>query len=176
MLLVRTAGEPTAILPAVRQEMRALNPQLPLFETGTLSASLAETLTPPRFRAVLLTGFAALAVALATIGIYGVTAYAVSQRTHEVGIRMALGAGAGSVLSLMLGQHLRPAAIGVGLGIAGAIALSQSLRGLLYGVSLTDPFTFGLMAVVLLGVAAVACWIPARRATKVDPLVALRAE
>jgi putative ABC transport system permease protein len=176
MVLVRTAGDPAAIIPLVRREVHALNPQLPLFAAGTLSASVAETLTSPRFRAILLAGFAALAMLLASIGIYGVTAYAVSQRTHEVGIRMALGAGARSVLALVMAQHLRPALIGLAVGVAAALALSRSLRGLLYGVEMTDPVTFVLMAAALLAVAAAACWIPARRATRVDPMRALRAE
>ena len=176
MLVVRTAGDPNAIVPAVRAEIRALNPQLPLFATGTLSAAVAETLTSPRFRAILLAGFAAIALLLATIGIYGVTSYAVSQRTQEVGIRMALGAGSRSVLALIVWQHLLPAFVGVVLGMAGALLLSRSLSGLLYGVGGVDPVTFAVMGAGLLGVAAVACWIPARRATHVDPLAALRSE
>ena len=120
MLVVRTAGEPTAILPAIRREVKDLHPQLPLFATGTLDAQVSDTLSQPRFRAVLLAGFAAIAMLLASIGIYGVTAHAVSQRTQEVGLRMALGAQRSDVLTLILRQHLRPALIGVALGLAGS--------------------------------------------------------
>ena len=142
----------------------------------TLERELALTMTQPRFQAILLAGFAAIALLLATIGIYGVTSHAVSQRTQEVGIRMAMGAARSDVLRLILYQHLRPALVGLALGLLGAVLLSQSLRSLLYGVSTLDPATFALVALVLMAVAAGACWIPARRATRVDPLVALRTE
>ena len=174
MLLVRTAGDPTAILPAVRQEIRALNPQLPLFAAGTLDRSVSQTLTSPRFRATLLAGFAVIALLLAGIGIYGVTSHAVSQRTQEVGVRMALGATRPDVLALMLRQHVTPALAGIGLGIVGALALGRWLRSFVYGVGVADPATFALMAAALLAVAIAACLVPARRATRVDPVVALR--
>jgi predicted permease len=176
MLVVRTAGAPTGIVGSVRREVQALDSQLPLFRVGTLEGQLARTLSRPRFQALLLTGFAGLAMLLATIGIYGVTSHAVSQRTHEVGIRMALGARAPDVLRLIIAQHLRPALIGLLIGLAGALALSRSLRSLLYGVSAMDPLTFTLMGVVLLSVALAACWLPARRAAQIDPLIALRTE
>ena len=176
LLLVRTATDPDAIVASVRREVQAINPQLPLFGVGTLDGQISETLATPRFRAVLLAGFAVIALLLATIGIYGVTAHAVGQRTHEVGIRMALGAGRRDVLALIIVQHLRPALVGAAIGVAGAVVLGQSLRTLVYGVRATDPITFIAMAVVLVSVTVVACWIPARRATRVDPLVALRAE
>jgi putative ABC transport system permease protein len=175
-VFLRTAGEPTAIVQSVRREIQALDPLLPLFQVTTLERELALTLTQPRFQAILLAGFAAIALLLATIGIYGVTSHAVSQRTQEVGIRMAMGAARRDVLRLILAQHLRPALVGLALGLVGAVVLSQSLRSLLYGVSTLDPATFALVALVLMVVAAGACWIPARRATRVDPLVALRAE
>jgi putative ABC transport system permease protein len=175
-LLVRTAGDPNAIVSAVRRELQAIDPQLPLFNVTTLERELSLTLTQPRFQAVLLTVFASIALLLATIGIYGVTSHAVSQRTQEVGIRMAMGAARRDVLRLIFVQHLRPALAGLALGLLGAFALSRSLQGLLFGVGATDPMTFTLVGVALLAVAAVACWIPARRATRVDPLVALRTE
>lgn len=174
MLVVRTAGEPGAILPALRREVRALNPQLPLFATGTLEGELSETLSQPRFRAVLLAGFAVIAMLLASIGIYGVTAHAVSQRTQEVGVRMALGAQRSDVLVLILRQHLRPALIGVALGLAGALGLARFLESMVYGVGAADPLTLLAMGLTLLMVAVAACWIPAQRATRVDALVALR--
>ena len=176
MLLVRTAIDPNAIVASVRREVQAINPQLPLFAVGTLEGQISETLTTPRFRAVLLAGFAVIALLLATIGIYGVTAHAVGQRTHEVGIRMALGAARRDVLGLILVQHLKPALVGVTAGVVGAVILSQSLRTLVYGIRPTDPLTFIAMGVVLIAVTVVACLIPARRATRVDPLVALRTE
>ena len=175
MVLVRTKGtDPRTIIADVRREVRALNPQLPVYNAGTLAEDFSDTLTTPRFRAVLLAAFALIALVLASIGIYGVTAHAVSQRTHEVGIRMALGARAPDVLKLVVGQHLRPALAGVVVGLVSALALSRYVRTLVYGVAATDPVTFASMALALTAVALAACWIPARRATRVDPLVALR--
>ncbi|CAN5855718.1 hypothetical protein BH24ACI5_BH24ACI5_14190 [soil metagenome] len=174
MLVVRAAGDPAAILPALRREVRALNPQLPLFAARTLEAELSETLSQPRFRAVLLAGFAVIAMLLASLGIYGVTAHAVSQRTQEVGVRMALGAQRSDVLVLILRQHLRPALIGVALGLAGALGLARFLESMVYGVGAADPLTLLAMGLTLLMVAVAACWIPAQRATRVDALVALR--
>lgn len=173
-LVVRTAGDPQAIFPAIRGEIQKLDPQLPLFAMGTLAGEVSETLTQPRFQATLFGGFAGIALLLAAIGIYGVTAHAVGQRTQEVGIRMALGARRGDVMRLLLGQHLRPALVGVVIGLAGALVLSRYLESLVYGVAATDPATFGFMGVSLLAVAVIACWIPAGRAMRVDPLIALR--
>jgi putative ABC transport system permease protein len=175
-LFVRTAGEPDGIVPAVRRELQAIDPQLPLFRVTTLEREIGQTLSQPRFQAVLLGMFALIALLLATIGIYGVTSHAVGQRTREVGIRIAMGAGRHDVLRLILLQHLQPALIGLAVGIAGAIALSRFVRSLLFGVAPTDPATFLLVSLVLLLVAAAACWIPARRATRVDPVIALRSE
>jgi putative ABC transport system permease protein len=175
-LLVRTAGEPTAMVPSVRAAVRELNPQLPLFQVETLSSALSRTVAPERFRAVLLGGFAAIALLLAAIGIYGVTSHAVGQRTQEIGVRMALGAGGRDVIGLVLGQHLRPALLGVVLGVGGALALSRYLQSLVFGVAVSDPLTFILMGATLLGVAVAASAIPAVRATRLDPLRALRAE
>jgi putative ABC transport system permease protein len=175
-IFVRTAGDPAAILPSLRAAVREVSPQVALFDAGTLADEFQDTLTSPRFRAVLLAAFAIIALLLASIGIYGVTAHAVGQRTHEVGIRMALGARGGDVLGMMVGQHLRPALVGLAIGIVAALALSRSLQSVVYGVGTTDPLTFLSMGALLLAVAAAACWIPARRSTKVDPVVALRAE
>ena len=175
-LYVRTAGDPTAIVPAIRREVQALHPQVPLFAINTLEAELSETLAQPRFRASLLAGFAVLALVLASVGIYGVTAYAVNQRTREVGVRMALGAKRRDVLTLILRQHLVPALVGVAIGVAGAIAVSRFLESLVFGVGTTDVATFVSVAVVLVTVAAAAAYIPARRATRLDPLTALRTD
>jgi putative ABC transport system permease protein len=176
MLLVKTTGEPSAIVPAVRRELQAIDPQLPLFAVATLGESVAGTMNQPRFQATLLATFAIVALVLAAIGIYGVTAHAVSQRTQEVGIRMALGAHRRDVLRMMLLQHLRPAVAGVVIGVVGAVLLGRYLDTLLYGIAATDPATFAAIAVALVAVALIACWVPARRATRVDPLIAVRAD
>jgi predicted permease len=173
-VIVRTAGDPTQILPTVRREVQALNPQLPLFATGTLDGELADTLSQPRFRAVLLAGFALIALVLASVGIYGVTAHAVNQRTQEVGVRMALGAQRSDVLLLVLRQHVKPALVGVVVGLIGAFALARFIESMVYGVRATDPLTLVAMALGLLTVAVAACWVPAQRATRVDAIVALR--
>ena len=173
-LIVRAAGDPTAIIPTIRREVQSLNPQLPLFATGTLEAELSETLSQPRFRAVLLAAFAIIAMLLASIGIYGVTAHAVGQRTQEVGVRMALGAQRRDVLTLILRQHLAPALVGVALGLVGAFVLARFLETMVYGVKPTDPVTMAAMSGLLLAVAVAACFIPAQRATRVDAVVALR--
>jgi predicted permease len=175
-LVVRSAGDPAALLPALRREVQTLDPQLPLFEAGTLAEQVSTTLSQPRFQATLLAWFAAIALLLATVGIYGVTSHAVNQRTQEVGIRMALGAQGMDVLALLVFQHLRPALVGIAIGIGTALILGQSLRSLLYGVSAADPVTFVLMAVALVGVCILSCLIPSRRAMRVDPLEALRGE
>ncbi len=176
LVLARTSGDPSSLLPSLRAAVREIDPQIPVFNAGTLADEFAETLTPSRFRALLLGGFAVLALLLASIGIYGVTAHAVSQRTHEVGVRMALGARGRDVVGLMMAQHLRPALVGLAAGIAAALAMSRFVASLVYGVGTRDVTTFLLMGAVLLIVAAAACWIPARRATRVDPVVALRTE
>jgi putative ABC transport system permease protein len=175
-IMVRTAADPTAIVPAVRREVQALDPQLPLFNVTTLERELSLTLSQSRFQAVLLALFAAVSLLLATIGIYGVTSHAVSQRTQEVGVRIAMGARRTDVMRLMLVQHLRPAVAGLVVGVSGSFALSRFLQSLLFGVSATDPMTFASVALILLVAAVAACWVPARRATRVDPLVALRME
>jgi ABC-type antimicrobial peptide transport system permease subunit len=172
----RSAGDPATVMPAIRREVHALDPQLPLFRVTTLRAELANTLRQPRFQATLLGGFAIIALLLASIGIYGVTAHAVNQRTQEVGIRMAMGAQRSSVRALMLRQHVMPALAGIAIGLAGAFALSRFLSSLLYGIGAVDPLTYGAVTVALLMVAVAACWIPASRAMRVDPLVALRAD
>jgi putative ABC transport system permease protein len=176
MLVVRSGGDPAATISAIRREVQAIDPQLPLFRAGTLADELSTTLNQPRFQATLLLVFAGVALLLATVGIYGVTSHAVSQRTQEVGIRMALGARGTDVLRLILRQHLQPAILGIVVGLAAAFALSRYLQSLLYGVRATDPATFALMALALLAVALLASWIPARRAMRVDPLIALRNE
>jgi putative ABC transport system permease protein len=141
-----------------------------------MESLLSSSVSQPRFRTLLLSLFAALALILAVIGIYGVIAYSVTQRTHEIGIRLALGAERRDVLSLVLRQGMRLTGIGVLAGLAGAFALTRLMHGLLFGISPTDLLTFAAIPLLLTGVALLACWLPARRATKVDPLIGLRHE
>jgi predicted permease len=174
IILVRAAGDVALVMPAIRREVQSLDPQLPLFRVTTLSAELGNTLNQPRFQATLLAGFAAIALLLASIGIYGVTSHAVSQRTQEVGIRMAMGAQRSTVRALILRQHVMPAIAGIAIGLAGAFALSRFLSSLLFGIRAVDPLTYAAVTAALIAVAVTACWVPASRAMRVDPLVALR--
>jgi len=179
---VRAAGAPTAIVAAVRQAMREIDGALPLDNIRTQIEQADQTLAMERLFAKLLTLFGLLAQQLAAIGLFGVMAYAVSERTREIGLRMALGANRRDVLKMILRQGMTLTLLGVALGLAGAYGLAKylesqlNLKSMLYGVQINDPLTYGVIAVLLTLVALLACWIPARRATKVDPLVALRHE
>jgi putative ABC transport system permease protein len=175
-LVVRAAGDPRALVGAVREQIRALDRGLPVDDIKTMREVISESLARERFITLLLVGFAALALALAAVGIYGVMSYAVTQRTHEIGIRMALGAQSRHILRQVVGRGMAPALAGVAVGLAGAFALTRLMAALLFGVSASDPLTFGLIAALLLGVALIACLIPARRAVRIDPMVALRYE
>jgi putative ABC transport system permease protein len=177
-LVVRTAGEPDSVVNAVRGEAQALDPNLALYAVATMERLIAERPSTflRRYPALLMTVFAAIALALAAVGIYGVISYSVTQRTQELGIRMALGAQRRDLLKLVLGQGLRLASLGVACGLALALALTRLMRSLLFGVSATDPLTFSAVAALLAGVTLLASYIPALRATKVDPIVALRCE
>jgi putative ABC transport system permease protein len=175
-LVLRTTGDPLAMAAAVRSEIWKLDKDLPLFRVQPMEQILSLAVAGQRFNLLLLTVFAALALLLAAVGIYGVISYAVAQRTHEMGIRMALGANTGDVLWLVMRQGLILIISGVAVGLAGAFALTRVMTGLLFGVSATDPLTFAAIALLLMTVALLACWIPARRATKVDPMMALRYE
>jgi ABC-type antimicrobial peptide transport system permease subunit len=141
-----------------------------------MSDTVADSLVRPRFLSLLLGAFSVIALALAAVGIYGVMAYSVSQRTQEIGVRVALGARSTDVMKMVLGQGTKLAAVGVGIGLAGAFALTRVMSTLLFEVSVTDPVTFAAVVALLAIVALLACYIPARRATKVDPLIALRCE
>jgi len=174
--VIRTSGDPASTSPAVRNEIRSLDKGAPVFNVRTMNDLLATSVAPRRTPMLLLSAFAAAALLLAMIGIYGVTAYYVTQRTQEIGIRMALGAQMSDVLKLVLRGGMTLAAIGIAVGLAGAFALTRWMTSLLFGVKPTDALTFTAVAVCLLVTALLACYLPARRATKVDPLVALRYE
>ncbi|MBI1765154.1 MAG: ABC transporter permease [Acidobacteria bacterium] len=175
-LTIRTQGEPARFADAVKQAVWKLDSQLPLTKVRSMNEVMALSLDERRFNLLLLAVFAAVALALAASGIYGVIAYAVTQRTHEIGVRMALGARTQDVLALIVKQGAKLALLGTGLGLLGAVVLTRWLKTLLFGVSVTDPATFAVIALLLLGVALLASYLPARRAAKVDPLVALRYE
>lgn len=173
---VRTAADPAAATENIRQAVRALDPNLPLFAVKTQQAQIAELAAQARLFATLSSFFGLLALALAGVGLYGVMSHNVARRTHEIGIRVALGAQNFDVLSLILRQGAQLALIGIGIGLLAAWQVTRLLRKLLYGVSATDPLTFMGVGLLLIGVALLACYLPARRASKVDPLVALRHE
>jgi ABC-type antimicrobial peptide transport system permease subunit len=160
----------------VRRELRNVDPSQPIHNVRSLEQIRSESIAPERFILALVGSFAAIALVLATVGIYGLLSYSVALRTPEIGVRMALGAQASDVRKLVMRQGLSLALAGVAIGLAGAFALTRVMRTLLFQVSPTDPLTFALIAVLLALVALMACWIPARRATKVDPMVALRSE
>src|SRR5690606_35432166 len=173
-IVLRTAGDPNDLAGAVRTEVRALDPQLPVANMASMNDVLYAAVAGPRFITLLLAVFAGVALALAAVGTYGVMAYSVAQRRQEIGIRMALGAQASTVLGMVLGQGFAVAALGLALGIAGALALTRLLTSLLFNVSSTDPLAFVSAPLLLAVVALLACYIPARRATTVDPALVLK--
>jgi putative ABC transport system permease protein len=175
-LLVRTASDPAAIANAVSGIVHEVDPNLPVNEVTTLDGLLSRSLSPRRFAMVLIAVLAGLALVLSAVGIYGVMSYTVGQRTQEIGVRMALGAQPRNMLALILGRGARLALIGIAAGVLGALALTRFLSSLLFGVAAKDPLTFAGVALLLFGVALGACYVPARRAMRVDPMVALRYE
>jgi putative ABC transport system permease protein len=175
-LVTRTTGDPASAAAVVRNEVASIDRDQPVSNILTMDQRIADSVGPRRFNMLLLSLFAMLALLLAAIGIYGVMAFSVAQRTHEIGVRMALGARSGDVLKLIVSNGFNLALIGIAIGLIVAFAATRLISTLLYGVKATDPMTFLIDAVVLAGVALLACYIPARRATKVDPLVALRYE
>jgi predicted permease len=173
---VRTSGEPLTFAPAVKREIAAVDPTLAPWRVSSMEEVASRSIASQRFNMLLLGLFASLGLALAAVGIYGVTAYTVAQRTHEIGVRMALGARSRDVLRLVLGYGSRLLLLGVGIGLAASLAVTRLLAGMLYGVTTTDPKTFALVTLALTAVALLACFVPARRATKVNPTIALRVE
>jgi putative ABC transport system permease protein len=175
-IAMRAEAEPLSLVSAVREQVKALDKDLSLPTLTTLEGIVSDSLSERRFNLFLLGALALVALVMAAVGIYGVMAQAVSRRTHEIGIRMALGARAVDVLGLVLRQSLALILSGAGVGLVGAWALTRVMAGLLFGVSATDPVTFVSIALLLIGVALLASYLPARRAAKVDPMVALRHE
>jgi putative ABC transport system permease protein len=175
-LVVRTSGDPGPLTRAIREQVFAVDQNQPVYDVKTMDERVAVTLETRRFAVVLFGIFGVLALMLAAIGLYGVLTFAVSQRTREIGIHMALGAQTRDVLRMVIRQGMSLVLLGVVLGIAGALALTRAMQSLLFGVTPTDAMTFIMVSGLLLIVALLACYLPARRATKIDPLVALRYE
>jgi putative ABC transport system permease protein len=175
-VLARTAGEPTAIVPAIENIVRGLDKDLPLYSIRTMEELLDTSIAQQRMSMLVFIVFAVVALVLASVGLYGVVAHGVTERRHEIGVRMALGADRRHVLALVVRQGLSMALVGTAIGVAGALALSRTVEDLLFGVKPTDPLTFAAVVAVLLCVATVACYVPAWRATRLDPTQALRAE
>jgi predicted permease len=176
IFIIRTSQEPRAIVPAVREIIHTLDRDLPISSMKTMDEQVADSLDGHRFPTILLSLFGAMALVIAAVGVYGVISYSVAQRTHEIGVRVALGASRARILRMVLAQGMRLAVFGIGVGLIASYWVAGLLRDLLYGVTPWDPATLIAVTVALLAVAFAACWIPARRATRVDPLVALRYE
>ncbi|HVG29698.1 MAG TPA: ABC transporter permease [Pyrinomonadaceae bacterium] len=175
-LAVRAAGDPAALTASIRSVVREIDPDQPISAVQTMNDIVASTISPQKFATWMLGLFAATALVLAALGIYGVMAYSVTQRTHEIGIRMALGANRGDVLKMIVRQGMKLTLLGVGIGLVGSFLVTRAMTTLLFGVKATDPLTYGGVAILLAGVALLSCLLPARRATKVDPMIALRYE
>jgi putative ABC transport system permease protein len=175
-LILRTQADPNSMVAAVRGEVQKLDADLPVFNVKTMQDLVGGSLAQPRFRTLLLGIFAGVALLLAAIGLYGVIAYAVTQRTNELGVRMALGAQKSDVLKLVVGHGAQLATIGIGIGLLVALPLMRIISQLLFGVNAADPVTFAGTALVILLVTVAASYLPALKAIKVDPVIALRSE
>jgi putative ABC transport system permease protein len=175
-VVARTEGDPAAIAAAVRREILKLDPEQPISNVRTMEQAMADSLMLRRVSMLMLSVFAGLALTLATVGIYGLTAYSVSRRTHEIGLRVALGANHADVLRLVVARGLATSLIGAAIGLAAAFQLTRILSGMLYGTTATDPLVFTGAPLLLVGVSALASYLPARRAMRIDPLAALRYE
>jgi predicted permease len=176
ILVVRHDGDPAAMTAAIRRVIQSNDPDMPLYDARTMTEAINLGLWENRIWVSLMTVFATMALLIAAIGIYGVMAYSVAQRTQEIGIRMALGAARQDVLRLVVGQAMRLTVIGVGIGLAGAYAVTRLMASVLFGVSATDPPTFIGVTVILALSSVIAAWLPAERATRVDPMIALRSQ
>jgi putative ABC transport system permease protein len=175
-LAVRAPSDPLAAVAAVRRELKRLDPDQPISDVRTMDERIGRSLSSRRFSTVLLGVFASLALTLAAIGIYGIVAYSVTERTREIGVRLALGAQRRDVIGMVVGQGMTMTVAGTAIGVVAALLLTRLMSSLLFGISAADPLTFLLIPVLLIAVAVVACYVPARRATRVDPLQALRSE
>jgi putative ABC transport system permease protein len=175
-VVLKTATDPNALVEPLRRAVKAVDAGIAVASVATLDELVAQSIGASRFYALLVAVFAGLALALAAVGIYGVMSYAVAQRTQEIGVRLALGAGERQIFALVVGETLKLAAVGLALGLAGAIAVGRALGDMLFGVPKADLVTFGSTAALLVAVAFLATWVPARRATRIDPMNALRAE
>ena len=174
--VVHTAGDPAVFVPTIRSILADFDPNLPLYDIGNLDESLKNSIAGRRLNALLLSAFSVVALVLALAGVYGVMAYSVAKRTAEIGVRVALGAGPANVLRQIVTTGVRPAVIGIGIGLAGALALSRFLSSLLYEIEPTDPTTYVAVALLLGAASLLSCYLPARRALRIDPVAALREE
>jgi len=175
-VIIKGTSDPNQLLGSVRQAVRQIDPDQPIYNPRTMGEIRAESVAPERLNLTLLAIFAGIALVLAIVGIYGVMSYSVTQRTHEIGIRKAIGAQPRDVFTMILGPGMKLALIGIGLGLVGALALTRLMASMLFGVEPTDATTFSAIAVLLTVVALLACYLPGRRATKVEPTVSLRYE
>ena len=175
-MVVRTSGSTSAVVAALRGAVRAADPDLPVIDVVPLTELVGQSIAQPRFYMLLLSVFALVALLLAALGVFGVFSYLIALRTREIGIRMALGAGRRDVIAMVTGRAMQLVGLGVGLGLAAALTLDRMLRSLLFGVTPTDPLTLIGVTLLLSTVAYVACYLPARRAARLDPVDALRAE
>jgi putative ABC transport system permease protein len=175
-LVIRTAGEPSAMIPSIKQQIWAVDPEQPIYRIESIESAYADFFATPRFQAFLMSAFALIGLAITAVGLYGVLAYAIAQRTREFGVRLALGARRGDILRLVLRSGLTLTTVGIAAGVAGSLVVTRALESLLVEIQPTDRLTYAIVVASLVLVAGVACWIPARRATQVDPVVALRTE
>jgi ABC-type antimicrobial peptide transport system permease subunit len=175
-IIVRAAADAASVAPSVQRAVWSVNPRVSFAGIETLDELLRDTLAPRRFTLTMLSGFALVAILLASVGLYGLVSFSVTERTTEIGIRMALGAGVPSVLALVMRQGLAIASLGLACGIAAALVLTRYLTTMLFGVQPTDAPTFAVLSAIVLGVMALACYIPARRAARVDPISAIRVD
>ena len=175
-LTVRTAGDPLAVAPALHAAIRNLDPKLPVVNLQSMASVVTGSVAQPRFVMTLMGIFAGVALVLGAVGIYGVMSYSVAQRTNEIGVRIALGAGGREVSRMVVGQGMRVAVVGIAVGVVAAVATTRAMAGLLFNVSTTDPLTYAVVATLLTIVALIASYLPARRATLVDPMTAIRAQ